>query len=64
MESFPDKSKNSCIENCYNYYKSHRDSIFHFDDILGQTDNTRIIRIKEETDEIINNCLSLISTEQ
>lgn len=63
-ESFPDKSKNSIIENCYNYYKSQRDTIFHFGDILGQTDNTRLIGTKEEADEIINNCLSLISTKQ
>lgn len=63
-ESFPDKSKNSSIENCYNYYKSQRDTIFHFGDIIGQIDNTRLIETKEEADEIISECLSLISTEQ
>lgn len=63
-ESFPDSSKNSSIEKCYNYYKSQRDTVFHFGDIIGQTDNTRLIETKEEADEIIKNCLSLISTEQ
>lgn len=63
-ESFPNKSKNSSIENCYNYYKSQRDTIFHFGDIFGQTDNTRLIETKEDADEIIKNCLSLINTEQ
>ena len=28
------------VENCYNYYKSQRDTIFHFGDILGSADNT------------------------
>ena len=63
-ESFPDRSKNSSIEKCYNYYKSQRDTAFHFGDIMGQVDNTRLIETKEEADEIIKKCLSLISTEQ
>ena len=63
-ESFPDRSKNGSIEKCYNYYKSQRDTVFHFGDIIGQTDNTRLIDKKEEADEIINHCLLLISTEQ
>lgn len=63
-ESFPDRSKNGSIEKCYNYYKSQRDTVFHFGDIIGQTDNTRLIETKEEADEIIKHCLSLISTEQ
>lgn len=63
-ELFPDRSKNNSIENCYNYYKSHRDTIFHFGDIIGSTDNTRIIESKDEADEIIKACLSLISSEQ
>ena len=63
-ESFPDRSKNSSIEKCYNYYKLQRDTAFHFGDIMGQVDNTRLIETKEEADEIIKKCLSLISTEQ
>lgn len=63
-ENFPDRSKNNSIENCYNYYKSQRDTGFHFGDILGAADNTRFIDTKEEADEIIKNCISLISTEQ
>lgn len=63
-ESFPDRSKNGSIEKCYNYYKSQRDTVFHFGDIIGSTDNTRLIETKEEADEIIKKCLSLIRTEQ
>lgn len=63
-ESFPDRSKNNKIEKCYNYYKSQRDTVFHFGDIIGTMDNTRFIETKEEADEIIKTCLSLISTEQ
>ncbi len=42
-ETFPDRSKNRLIENCYNYYKSQRDTFFHFGDIVGSVDNTRVI---------------------
>lgn len=63
-ESFPDRSKNRLIENCYNYYKSQRDTVFHFGDIIGGVDNTRIIDTKEEADEIIKKCIELISVEQ
>ena len=63
-ESFPDISKNGSIEKCYNYYKSQRDTIFHFGDIIGQIDNTRFIDTKETADEIIKECLSLIIAEQ
>lgn len=63
-ESFPDRSKDDSIEKCYNYYKLQRDTVFHFGDIIGQTDNTRLIEAKEDADEIIKHCLSLISTEQ
>jgi len=63
-EHFSDISKNNSIENCYNYYKSQRDTDFHFGDIIGTTDNTRFIETKEEADEIIQKCLDLISSEQ
>lgn len=61
---FPNRCKNSSIENCYNYYKSHRDTIFHFGDIIGSVDNTRFIESKDEADEIIKKVLSLIASEQ
>lgn len=56
-----DVSKKSEIETCYNYYKSERDTTFHYGDMLGMTDNTRIMETKEKADEIINKCLSLIN---
>ena len=59
-----DNSKKVLIENCYNYYKSQRDTIFHFGDILGSADNTRYISSKDEADEIIKKCIELISTQQ
>lgn len=63
-ENFPDGSKNLSIEKCFNYYKSQRDTDFHFGDIIGSADNTRLIDTKEEADEIIQHCLELISNEQ
>lgn len=63
-ESFPDGSRNRNIENCYNYYKSQRDTVFHFGDIIGLSDNTRIIDTKDEADEIIKKCMELIRMEQ
>lgn len=62
-ESFSDRSKNRLIENCYNYYKLQRDTVFHFGDIIGSVDNTRIIDTKEEANEIIKKCIELISVE-
>ena len=55
-----DTSKKPLIEKCYNYYKSQRDTIFHFGDLMGSTDTTRMIQSKDEADEIINGCISLI----
>lgn len=49
------------IEKCYNYYKLQRDSLFHFGDIMGAVDNTRVINSKDEADEIINKCFYLIN---
>lgn len=48
------------IEKCYNYYKSQRDTIFHFGDIMGSMDSTRLIETKDEANEIIRKCLALI----
>ena len=55
-----DQIKKQAIETCYNYYKSQRDTTFHFGDILGQTDTTRIISKKEDADIIIKECIRLI----
>ena len=63
-QHFSDTSKNSSIEKCYNYYKAHRDTLFHFGDILGIADNTRLIENKEEADEFIKKCIDLIMSEQ
>lgn len=63
-QHFSDTSKNSSIEKCYNYYKVHRDTLFHFGDILGIADNTRLIENKEEADEFIKKCIDLIMSEQ
>lgn len=65
QETFPDKSQNTYIENCYNYYVSQRNSLFHFGDVLSPTlDNARSINTKKEADEIIQKCIKLISTQQ
>ena len=61
--SLTDNSKKAAIETCYNYYKSQRDTLSHFGDVLGSTDNTRFINTKEESDEIILKCLDLINTQ-
>ena len=64
-EAFPDSSKNQYIENCYNYYVSQRNTAVHFGDVLNASfDNTRSINTKEEADEIIKECINLISTQQ
>lgn len=59
-----DATKKDSIENCYNYYKLQRDTIFHFGDILGSVDNTRFITSKDKANEIINKCIELICTQQ
>lgn len=55
-----DTSKKSQIEKCYNYYKAVRDTVFHFGDIMGSTDSTRILQTKDEADEITQKCIRLI----
>ena len=59
--SLTDISKEPAIIKCYSYYKAQRDTIFHFGDILGATDSTRMIENKEEADEIIKKCIGLIT---
>lgn len=48
------------IEECYNLYNSQRHTLFHFGDLMGQTDSTRIISQKAEADEIMLKCIDLI----
>lgn len=55
-----DTNKKPQIEKCYNYYKSVRDTVFHFGDIMGSTDSTRILQTKDEADEITKKCIELI----
>ena len=63
-QNLTDKSKNTSIENCYNYYKAHRDTLFHFGDLFGEADNTRIIESKEDADTFIKKSIDLILSEQ
>ncbi len=59
-EELRDASKKHDIEVCYNYYKSVRDTVIHFGDILGSVDSTRMIESKQNADAIIHKCLRLI----
>ena len=59
-DSLTDTRQKSQIEKCYNYYKAVRDTVFHFGDIMGSTDSTRMLETKAEADEIITKCFSLI----
>lgn len=59
-----DLNKKQSIDSCYNYYKAQRDTAFHFGDIIGNTDGTRLINTKEEADEIIKKCIQLINEQQ
>ncbi|NCC61026.1 MAG: reverse transcriptase-like protein [Verrucomicrobiae bacterium] len=49
------------LEKCYNFFQDLRHSLFHFGDIIGDTDATRFIETKEEADERIKECLSYIA---
>lgn len=50
----------SYIENCYNCWHAQRHTLFHFGDIIGNTDTSRIIKNKSEANEIITKVLDLI----
>jgi ribonuclease HI len=56
-----DRSIRANLEECYNFYNATRHTIFHYGDILGTTDSTRLIGTKKEADELIKECLRLIS---
>ncbi len=51
------------LETYYNYYAITRHTLFHFGDIIGATDATRLIGTKHEADEQIKKCLSYICEE-
>jgi Predicted double-stranded RNA/RNA-DNA hybrid binding protein len=59
-QTISDGTKKAQIEKCYNYYHDQRHTAFHFGDIIGATDNTRLIDTKVEADEIIQKCIALI----
>lgn len=56
-----DANIKSRLEKYYNFYCDNRNTIFHFGDILGITDSTRMIESKEEADEIIKKCIKFIT---
>lgn len=58
--SIPEPFKTN-IEICYNYLVKTRHKIFHFGDIIGSTDNTYLIRTKQEANDIIREAIRLIN---
>ena len=56
--SEPEKSN---IEKCYNHYNTTRHKIFHFGDIIGDTDNTFVYNSKDEVNQDIIETLKLIN---
>lgn len=57
-----DASQKQQIETCYNLWKKHRDTLFHFGESVGNTnvDDTRLISTYEEACELIKECLITI----
>lgn len=51
------------LAECYNFFNKTRHTIFHFGDIIGVTDSTRLIETKSQADELIKECLSYICEE-
>ena len=49
------------IEKCYNYYHVNRHTIFHFGDLMGSIDTSRMIETKRESDEIIDTIIKMIN---
>lgn len=58
-----DRELKSRLEKYYNFYNTTRHTIFHFGDIIGNTDSTRLIETKGEADELIKKCLTYICEE-
>lgn len=48
------------LEKYYNYYNKTRHTLFHFGDIIGSTDSTRIIETKDDANDLIKECIELI----
>ena len=50
------------IENCYNHYFNQRHTLFHFGIVVGGNDlNTRLLKTKEEANELIKDTLKIIN---
>lgn len=56
-----DSNTKGKIERYYNYYVKNRHTIFHFGDLIGLSDNTRMIDDKNEVDEIIKEVIKMIN---
>ncbi|GAA5414412.1 RNase LS family HEPN domain-containing protein [Ureaplasma ceti] len=58
-----DLKKKTNIEICYNFYKLHRDTLCHFGEVSYlNLSNTRFIYSKQESNDLIDRCLNLITT--
>lgn len=56
-----DPNNKEKLERYYNYYAKNRHTIFHFGEIIGLADNTRMIDNKNEVDEIIKEVIKMIN---
>lgn len=56
-----DDIKRQKVEDAYKFFNQQRHTIFHFGDITGTVDDTRIISSYEEANEIIQKSLEFIS---
>lgn len=61
LTKISDGSDINKLERIYNYYYLHRHGLGHYGNILGNSDDTRIISRKVEADEIIGVCLKFIT---
>lgn len=59
-KSIPETEKSN-IEKCYNHYKATRHKVFHFGDVIGNTDNTFVFASKEQVNDAIIETLKLIN---
>ena len=49
------------IKTLMNYYYINRHTIFHFGDLMGNIDTSRMIETKTESDEIIDTTIKMIN---
>lgn len=56
-----DSNNKEKLERYYNYYAKNRHTIFHFGELIGLADNTRMIDNKNEVDEIIKEVIKMIN---